>query len=153
MKRLIYIGAIFNWMDIALVAKLCEKYEVSMAGEKRIELPQKVNYLGKLPFTEVAQAIAANDVGIIPFLRNELTFDINNSKIYQFYALGLPVVSTLDNLASREAKVLISGNHDEFLANIEKTESINRDELVQIAKENDWQRQADRFAQVLRDIN
>ncbi|KAA3661249.1 MAG: glycosyltransferase, partial [Calditrichaeota bacterium] len=73
MKRLIYIGAIFNWMDIELVAKLCTKYEVSMAGEKRIDLPERVKYLGKLPFTEVAPAIATNAVGIIPFLRNELT--------------------------------------------------------------------------------
>lgn len=153
LKRLIYIGAIFNWMDIELVAKLCTKYEVSMAGEKRIDLPERVKYLGKLPFTEVAPAIATNDVGIIPFLRNELTVDINNSKIYQFYALGLPVVSTLDNLASRQAKVLISRNHDDFLTNIEKTDRIDRDELVEIARDNDWQQQADRFAQVLRNLH
>ncbi|KAA3658612.1 MAG: hypothetical protein DWQ10_10840, partial [Calditrichaeota bacterium] len=65
----------------------------------------------------------------------------------------LPVVSTLDNLASRQAKVLISRNHDDFLTNIEKTDRIDRDELVEIARDNDWQQQADRFAQVLRNLH
>lgn len=149
LKRLIYIGAIFDWMDIELVEKLCKIHQVTMAGEKRIELPAKVNYVGKLPISEVPKVIAQNDVGIIPFLRNELTLDINNSKIYQFYALGLPVVSTLDNFASREAKVLISETHDQFLTNIEKTDAIDRASLIEIARQNDWQQQADKFASAL----
>ncbi len=149
MKRLIYIGAIFDWMDIELVEKLCEIHQVAMAGEKRITLPPKVNYLGKLPISKVPKAIAQNDVGIIPFLLNELTFDINNSKIYQFYALGLPVVSSLDNLASRDAEVLISPTHADFLANIEKSDQIDREKLVEIARKNTWQKQAERFAEAL----
>ncbi|KAA3616522.1 MAG: hypothetical protein DWQ05_12390 [Calditrichaeota bacterium] len=153
MKRLIYIGAIFDWMDIELVEKLCEKHEVMMAGEKRIELPAGVNYVGKLAVADVPKFIAKNEVGIIPFLRNALTLDINNSKIYQFYALGLPVVSTLDNHASRDAEVLTGNNHKSFLANIEKTDKINRETLVEIARQNDWQKQADRFAQELLNLS
>ena len=153
MKRLIYIGAIFDWMDIELVEKLCEIHHVTMAGEKRIELPPQVDYVGKLPISEVPKLIAQNEVGIIPFLRNELTLDINNSKIYQFYALGLPVVSTLDNLASRKANVLIGETHDQFLANLDKTDAIDREALVEIARQNDWQQQADKFAQELTRIN
>lgn len=149
LKRLIYIGIIAEWMDTGLLRKLGEHHEVGLVGEKRVPLPENVHYLGLTRYENLPAVMVQYEVGIIPFLRNELTLHINNSKIYQYYACGLPVVSTLDNIASREAGVLISETHADFLQNIEKTDSVARDELIQIAKANDWQAKADAFRDLL----
>lgn len=149
MKHLIYVGIIADWMDIDLVRKLGNEHVVTLVGEKRVELPGNVHYHGIVAYEELPNLITGCDAGIIPFHRNKLTEEINNSKIYQYYACGVPVVTTLDNRASRDSLALISNSHKEFLANIELAGCIDMAPRRKIALQHDWQKLADSFAQAL----
>jgi glycosyltransferase involved in cell wall biosynthesis len=66
--------------------------ETVMQSVRNRGLEQNVIYLGQKPLEEIARAIAACDVGVIPNHRNAFT-DINTpTRIFEYLALGKPVI-------------------------------------------------------------
>jgi glycosyltransferase involved in cell wall biosynthesis len=53
-----------------------------------------VRFVGPKPYEELPSYLAALDVGLIPFLVNDLTRDLNPIKLREYLAAGLPVVGT-----------------------------------------------------------
>jgi len=98
-----YIGAIEEWFDsdavrqaaLALPDKqfvLYGKAENATALNK-LQLPN-VKFMGEVEFADIPRVLAKFDVGLIPFLVNDLTLSTNPIKIYEYFAFGIPVVST-----------------------------------------------------------
>ncbi len=59
-----------------------------------------VHLMGVAPYAELHRYLRAFDVGIVPHLVNRLTERMNPLKVYNYFAAGLPIVSTdVDNLA------------------------------------------------------
>ncbi len=98
-----YIGALDDWFDIAAVREAARRrpdWEFVLIGriENRSILDLKglpnVKLLGELPHSELDAYLGDFDVGMIPFLRNDLTLAANPIKLYEYFSYGLPVVSS-----------------------------------------------------------
>ena len=59
----------------------------------RHSLNGKIILTGLIPYQDMPAAIAASDVGLMPFIENETTRDIGPMKIYEYLACGKPVVA------------------------------------------------------------
>ena len=98
-----YIGAIEEWFDsdavrqaaLALPDKLFVLYgkAENATALNQLQLPN-VKFMGEVEFADIPRVLAEFDVGLIPFLVNDLTLSTNPIKIYEYFAFGIPVVST-----------------------------------------------------------
>jgi glycosyltransferase involved in cell wall biosynthesis len=101
-----YHGAVARWFDFDLfesVAELLPSYEFVIVGpidgdaKNRVqgfaELPN-VHVIGAVPSDEIPLYVASFDVGIIPFVVDELTRGVSPLKMYEYLAARVPVVST-----------------------------------------------------------
>jgi glycosyltransferase involved in cell wall biosynthesis len=70
----------------------------------RLTAEPNIHLLGPKPFAELPRYVAFFDVGIIPFLVNELTSAVNPIKLREMLAAGCPVVSTALPEVERYAK-------------------------------------------------
>lgn len=101
--RLGYYGVIDERFDPSLVAALADahpEWQIVLVGPiLKIEpasLPQRQNihYLGQQPYQALPHFLAGWDVCLLPFARNEATRFISPTKVLEYMAAQLPIVST-----------------------------------------------------------
>jgi UDP-galactopyranose mutase len=101
--RLGFFGVIDERMDIELLARLADArpdwHIVLLGPVVKIDpesLPRRANlhYLGQKEYGELPLYMAGWDVAILPFARNEATRSISPTKVPEYLAGGLPVVTT-----------------------------------------------------------
>ena len=99
-----YIGAIAEWIDIDLiheVARLSPEVDYLMIGpvkpscqEAVASPPENVHYLGRKPYETVPAYLDLFDVAIIPFKQGDICESTDPIKLYEYFSLGKPVVTT-----------------------------------------------------------
>lgn len=101
--RLIYVGVVDERMDLDLVARLADRepdWQVVMVGPTAKVSPEElpvrpnIHWLGARSYPELPAYLAAADVALMPFARNEATRYISPTKTPEYLCAGLPVVST-----------------------------------------------------------
>ena len=119
-----FFGLLSTWVDIDLLvkcAKAYKDYEFLIIGksEQRIDdlvRQPNVNYLGAVPYEKLPGIAKRFDVGLIPFLVNDLTIAVNPIKLIEYFALGIPVVSTsLPEVKKFKELVFIADNEEKFI--------------------------------------
>jgi glycosyltransferase involved in cell wall biosynthesis len=101
-----YHGAVARWFDFDLfeaVAGSLPEYEFVIVGpvdddaRDRVRsfssLPN-VHIIGAVPSDDIPNYVASFDVGIIPFVVDELTRGVSPLKMYEYLAARVPVVAT-----------------------------------------------------------
>ncbi len=63
-----------------------------MKSEKNLN--GKLILTGKIPFEEIPKHIAAADICLLPAYKNEIMMNIVPIKIYEYMAMGKPVIAT-----------------------------------------------------------
>lgn len=115
-----------------------------------------VHLLGVKIYSEVVHYIKSFDVAIIPHLDNELTRSMNPLKLYVYYSLNIPIVSTaINNIDELSNKISIAHNYEEFIEYIQKALNNTVNDNYLIDRENilsklDWQPKID---QIIQQIN
>lgn len=97
-----FIGLISEWIDQALLVKIADEIpdsHIVLIGKADVRIDElekrkNIHILGPKPFRDLPSYIAAFDVGIIPFIVNDLTRAVNPIKLREMLAAGCPVVST-----------------------------------------------------------
>ncbi len=130
-----FIGLIQDWVDLELIRYLAEKrkdWTIVLIGKSLVDMARleglpNVKILGRKPYESLPSYCKAFDVGLIPFVKNELTMNVNPIKLREYLSAGLPVVSTdipevaryvaARNLPNATA---VASEHGEFLAAIER---------------------------------
>jgi protoporphyrinogen oxidase len=101
--RLGFYGVIDERFDTQLVAALAAahpEWQVVLAGPvikiEQGQLPRapNIHYLGKQPYEALPELLAGWDVCLLPFALNEATRFISPTKVLEYMAAELPVVST-----------------------------------------------------------
>jgi glycosyltransferase involved in cell wall biosynthesis len=144
-----FFGLISSWVDVALVGWLSERFpHVSfvLIGRAEVSLQvlsgrPNVHCLGLVPYAELPWYARYFDVGLIPFFLNRLTKAVNPLKLLEYFALGLPVLSTrLPELEFMPGPLRLAVTRDEFADGLQDllAEGDRREEALNVARGNTW---------------
>jgi glycosyltransferase involved in cell wall biosynthesis len=139
-----FFGLVSQWVDLGLVGYLSEQFADAsfvLIGREDVDVGPlaggpNVHRLGFVPYAELPGYARYFDVGLIPFVLNQLTRAVNPLKLLEYFALGLPVVSTrLPELEGVEGPLRLAVSRAEF-----------RDALAEILHGGDGFEPEDAFA-------
>lgn len=126
--RLGFFGLIRDWVDLDLLVALAQRradWQIVLLGDATVDLAAcraepNIHLLGPQPYDRLPAFCAGFDVGLIPFRLNELTRAVNPIKLREYFAAGLPVVSTpLPEVARYGSLVHLAEGADGFEAAVE----------------------------------
>lgn len=143
-----FIGAIYWWVDLDLIETVMKSFPQAtfiFIGPdqnrlKRLFKYQNLLFLGPQPYSLIPYYINLFDVCLIPFKKDKISYLSDPIKLYEYLALGKPVVSTIEWQSDSYLNKLI------YLATDEK-EFIKKIEIA--LKENDPNLAAERKRYVL----
>ena len=155
-----FFGTIDTWVDISAIASLAKRfpqYSFVVIGRSVVPLTvleglENVHMLGQLPYSALPQYARYFDVGLIPFVMNDLTKAVNPLKLMEYYAMGIPVISTrLPDIVDVPGPLYFANTHDEFANRLEEIFHSDLPELrrqaQEVARQNSWAVRAESFAQ------
>lgn len=152
-----FFGALASWVNVELVAataRLRPSYQFVLMGPVLInapavlgQLPENVSIVEPVPYEELPSQAAFFDVLTIPFHLNEITAATSPLKLFEYMALGKPIVSTPINECLKYDVVLTAANPNDFAQSLDRALSLAKDEayrarLGAIAGENSWDTKA-----------
>ncbi len=117
-----------DWDLLEAVALHNPNWNIVLAGEVAQDSPAfaldhrlaNLHLLGVVPYDTGRRLMAAFDVGLIPHAISDQSMRMDPLKLYNFAALGIPIVSTAHPSAMAFAQgVLVANEPDEFCAAIE----------------------------------
>lgn len=160
---LIYVGAIYDWFDVELVARVADllpEWDIKLIGpvalsKSRLGVMSKSNIqlLGVKDYQSLPGHLALADVTMIPFRLNRLTEATSPIKMYEYLASGLPVVTTpmVEVLPYRESGVVYCEHTPDAFAEAvrEAYSSANASRCQTIGESSSW---AGRFSPVLTEL-
>jgi glycosyltransferase involved in cell wall biosynthesis len=157
-----FFGLIGAWVDQALIANLSELFpNVSfvLLGRSEVSLQRltgrpNVHSLGYVPYAQLPRYARCFDVGLIPFVLNRLTRAINPLKLMEYFALGLPVLSTrLPELETIEGPMRLAVIPDEFCGGLREVLAMRGERTAQdaraVARRNTWDQRVEQLSEFL----
>ncbi|WP_082491827.1 glycosyltransferase [Duganella sp. Leaf126] len=128
--RLGFYGVIDERFDIALIAAMADAHphwQLVLVGPvvkiAPADLPQRPNihYLGQQAYQALPQLLAGWDVCLLPFALNAATRFISPTKVLEYMAAELPIVSTaITDVAEPYGDIVAIGHdHRQFIARCE----------------------------------
>lgn len=169
--RLGVLGSIGSKMDMALLHSIASERPhwslvlvgpvmpgADMGKVAALQVMSNVHFLGSVPPAEVPYYIRACDVGLIPYLLNMETHHVNPLKVYEYLAMGLPVVSTpLPNLGVPPEMVRVAEGTEPFTAAVAGALAETDDEQKAIrrrvyATTQTWEVRAEAISQHIQDL-
>ncbi len=157
-----YVGNLSDRLDLDLlkyIATIKPEWNLVLIGSAHrnaaifelIEFPN-IYLLGVKPYEEAVKFIKYFDVAIVPHLDSELTRHMNPLKLYVYFSLGVPIVSSpIANIEEFAGSIYVASDAADFVKGIElalfaklRIQSPLRQELLtQIA----WQTRVDLILQ------
>lgn len=155
-----YYGALASWFDYDLIKYLASKrpdYNIVLFGIKYDDSFDKANlnkysniyFLGPKDYNILPNFASKFTVCTIPFVINSITEATSPLKLFEYMALGKPIVTTDMNECRKYKSVMISKTQDEFVELIDKAINLNPtndnnyfNTLKQEALENTWEEKA-----------
>lgn len=157
-----YHGAVATWFDLGLLAglvALLPDFEFVVVGpieaglSDRLPAAPNLSWLGSRSSDEIDRYVRGFDVGIIPFVVDEMTEAVTPLKLFEYLASGKPVVSTRLPACVETPGVLIADDAASFAEMIVQTieRRPSQFSLRVLAEGASWQRRilpvVDRFQQ------
>ncbi|MGB9694990.1 MAG: glycosyltransferase [Caldisericaceae bacterium] len=126
-KQIIYVGAIAEWFDLNLILAVAKKlpdYKILIIGPVSVDIAKlasapNVQFKGKMTQQEFAPILRESAAAIIPFKVNKLTERIDPLKLYEYFAAGVPVVSTRVG-GTKEFPVFVADSESQFIEKIKE---------------------------------
>lgn len=141
-----YVGALWgSWFDWELLERIATESPedaVMVIGDyagQFVGRASNVHFLGLKPQTSLPAYLAYSDVCIIPWRANKLTEAVNPLKVYEYLAMGKPVVATaIDGLRGIPG-VSLANTAEQFVNEVARASSVGQFELDAFLAENSWQ--------------
>lgn len=129
--RIGFFGLIHEWIDVPLLEQIAAEHpdwSIVLIGKVAVEKTvaslkgmKNVHFLGQKSYSTLAAYCKGFNVGLIPFVVNPLTLNVNPIKLREYLAAGLPVVSTnLPEIAPYGEVVHIADTPSDFINSIKK---------------------------------
>jgi glycosyltransferase involved in cell wall biosynthesis len=156
-----YLGAIAPWFDFDAVERLARArphWRVHLIGPvlpganesvERLAALENVRVDGPVAYERVPEVLRTFTVGLIPFRYDRLTRAVNPNKMYEYLAMGVPVVATRFSAEVQRYPGLVTAVADaeemvvaceQFVAMAEDPARLAsfRQDAHAVASENDW---------------
>ena len=155
-----YYGALASWFDYNMIIDLATKrpnYNIVLLGIKyddsfdKSDLSKYSNiyFLGSKNYDILPNYAYKFDVCTIPFLINDITQATSPLKLFEYMALGKPIVTTSMKECKKYNSVMIANNNSEFISLVDKAIHISKENdekyynlLNKEALENTWEEKA-----------
>lgn len=155
-----FVGTLDDRVDVELLAACARHYpEVTFAlvgpikrhrvDVAALEAIPNVHLLPPRPHTQIPAAVAALDVCLIPYRINSYTRGLSPIKLYEYLAMGKPVVSVDLPYVLREAEhVRVTQTAEQYIAAVGEAlahppGADKRARWRAVAEANSWDRQVD----------
>lgn len=163
-----YFGAFASWFDYELVLKLAVErpdYEILLIGwdydksivKYNLDKVSNITIIGPIDYSILPNYSKWFDVSTIPFKINEVTESTSPVKLFEYMAMGKPIVTTDMQECRKYKSVLIGKNYREFINQID--EALNfRDNnkylriIREEALENTWRSKAREIQRTILEI-
>ena len=149
--RIGFFGLLNTWIDLALIRKVASDHKdwsfiligPSQIPQSAIPSLPNLHIIGPIPYADLPSYARYFQVGLIPFEVSPLTTVVNPLKLLEYFAMGIPVVSTpLPEVTKHNDLVYIAGTPDEFASAIDKALQENSSQLRQsrldLAMKHSW---------------
>jgi glycosyltransferase involved in cell wall biosynthesis len=159
-----FVGRIGDWIDLDLAARAAREMPdwsfvfvgpTNVALERYADLSNLV-FLGPKRHREVPHYLSRFSVALLPFVDNEVSASVNPLKLYEYLAVGTPVVATPALDLSEFADVVDVAVPDEFGRAIRvahESDTTERREARRLfARRYSWGAIADRLLLELQDV-
>lgn len=153
-----YFGALAKWFDYELLKKVAKErpnYEIVLIGflydnsfkDSKIDEIENVHYLGIVDYKELNQYSQYFTISTIPFLLNDITESTSPVKLFEYMAMGHPIVTTDMRECRKYKSVLIGKSHEDFIEKLDFALTLDKkDEYYNYLKEealaNTWREKA-----------
>ena len=125
-----YFGALAKWFDYELLKKVAKErpnYEIVLIGflydnsfkDSKIDELENVHYLGIVDYKELNQYSQYFTISTIPFLLNDITESTSPVKLFEYMAMGHPIVTTDMRECRKYKSVLIGKSHEDFIEKLD----------------------------------
>ena len=161
-----FFGTIDTWVDISTIAYMAKRFRQcsfvvigrSVVPMTPVEGLENVHYLGQVSYSELPQYARYFDVGLIPFVMNDLTKAVNPLKLLEYYAIGIPVISTrLPDIVDVPGPLYFADTHEEFGDRLDEILRSDLSELhrqaKEVAQQNSWRSRAESFVRFATSTN
>ena len=154
-----FFGTMDIWVDLECIAVLAKRFpqcSFVVIGRSLVPLTvlegiNNVHLVGPVPYAELPRYTKYWDVGLIPFVYNDLTKAVNPLKLMEYFAVGVPVISTkLPDILDVPGPLYFADDHQQFGDCLDEVLSQDRDTLrsnaQDVAKKNSWKSRAESLA-------
>lgn len=151
-----YFGAIAEWFDIDLVcevAQLLPHIRFELIGDHHLlkydlhKVPSNIVFLGEKKYSALPELTFHWSAALIPFRLTPLILATNPVKMYEYSALGLPIVTTpIPEVIESGLNIFVGENSDEFSKALMQAVNSNNDLTIRerraFAERNTWRQRA-----------
>jgi glycosyltransferase involved in cell wall biosynthesis len=163
--RIGYVGGLHQHLDRDLLRKLAREMpnaSIVVVGPVLTEIgalqdEPNIHLLGPRAWTDLPPLLRAFDVGLIPYVRSAYTETVYPTKLFEYLAMGCPVVSAdlpeVLRLDLPEFAVRTARDHSGFIAAVRdalaETDPSAADRRRELASHRDWAAIVDRMAALI----
>jgi len=151
--QIVYMGALWGeWFDWALVRRVAEAYPnaaLTLIGEYRGQCPYppppNMFFLGLKAHRDLPAYLAHADVALIPFVVTRLTQAVSPLKVFEYLAMGVPVVATRLVELTNLPHVHLADDAEGFVAAVGRAaeEPVDRAAIAAFTRANTWEARVD----------
>jgi glycosyltransferase involved in cell wall biosynthesis len=129
-KTVGYFGSLNTWFNVDTLASAAREHpewRFLLVGPRARNFPQQtfaglanVELIGEVPYGDAPAWLSEFDVATIPFVVSPLTMATNPVKLYEYFACGLPVVSSRLGEVERYSELAyLADTPREFISQLE----------------------------------
>lgn len=163
-----YFGALAPWLWYDLINEVTEclpDFEFVFIGPdyyggvERLPKRDNVHYLGTIDYKSLPNIARYFDIAIIPFSPGPIAKTTSPLKLFEYFALQKPVVVTSEMMeCTAFSQVLHGKNSENFIQKIHEAIGLSKDrffkeQLLQLAKDNAWNKRALNLIEKIETIN
>ena len=143
----IYIGSLWGeWFDWQLLNKIAKRYpegDVVVIGDYQGQCPEELpnmHFLGLKAQRELPAYLYHSSVAIIPWKVTPITQATSPLKVYEYIAMGKPVVAPNIQTLSGLPGVYLAQDDEDFITKVAKLrgQSIPLESIARFVEDNDW---------------
>ncbi|MGE6667862.1 methyltransferase domain-containing protein [Paenibacillus xylanexedens] len=163
-----YFGALAKWFDYKLVIKLAverPEYEILLIGWDydgslpfyNLDKYENITVIGPINYVDLPYYADIFTVSTIPFLLNEITEATSPIKLFEYMAMGKPIVTSNLPECRKYESVLIGETHDQFLEKVDHALNLVNDQsynelITKEALANTWEQKATDISKMIQQV-